>query len=70
MILYKGKNKDCDIIASLEKEFGVIFHPNATTKVVATLKEQNGAEHSQSSKPKSTLSQSSDIDSNTRKEVD
>ena len=34
MILYNGKNKDCDILANLEKEFGVKFHPNATVKIV------------------------------------
>ena len=63
MILYKGKNKDCDILGSLEKEFGVRFHPNATAKIVEQLKESNGTSDSKSSKPKQPILQ----DSNTRK---
>ena len=63
MILFKGKNQDCDILANLEKEFGVKFHPNATVKIVEQLKESDGTNYSESSKPKQPILQ----DSNTRK---
>jgi hypothetical protein len=63
MILYKGKNQYCDILTNLEKEFGVRFHPNATVKIVEQLKESDGTNYSESSKPKQPILQ----DSNTRK---
>lgn len=57
MILFKGKNKEYDILKNLEKEFGVIFHPRSTVKMVEMLKEKNGSNNSKGQKPKQPVFQ-------------
>ena len=70
MILFKGKNQDCNIIKSLEKEFGIIFHPKSTLKVVEQLKESYGTNHSKISEPKQSVLQNSSTRVGPKKEAD
>lgn len=70
MILYKGKNQDCDILANLEKEFGIIFHPKSTIKVVEQLKESYGINHSKISKSKQSVLQNSSTRVGPKKKAD
>ena len=69
MILFKGKNKDCNIIDNLQKEFGVIIHPKSTIKVVEMLEGSNGFRHSKGSKPKQQIFQDGNTRTNLEKEV-
>ncbi|MEL0176755.1 MAG: hypothetical protein VW810_00460 [Pelagibacteraceae bacterium] len=63
MILFKGKNKDCNIFKSLEKNFGVMFHPKLTVK------EAHGFNNSKGSKPKQQIFQDSNTRTNLETEV-